>query len=123
MTIKLLVDMNLSPGWVPFLVEHGVPAAHWSSVGDPREADAALMEWARVNEHVVFTNDLDFGTTLALTHSSGPSVIQVRTADLLPDRVGDLVVATLLQHEQALASGALIVVDERRARVRILPLH
>jgi len=24
------------------------------------------MEWARMNDHIVFTHDLDFGTALAL---------------------------------------------------------
>jgi hypothetical protein len=32
------------------------------------------MAWARANGHVVFTHDLDFGTTLALTHAADPSV-------------------------------------------------
>ncbi len=30
---KLLVDMNLSPQWIPVL-QHGWPAVHWSDVGD-----------------------------------------------------------------------------------------
>jgi len=42
------------------------------------------MAWARANGHVVFTHDLDFGTTLALTHAAGPSVIQVRGQNVLP---------------------------------------
>ncbi len=30
MTIKILVDMNLSPDWVPALVREGWEAVHWS---------------------------------------------------------------------------------------------
>jgi predicted nuclease of predicted toxin-antitoxin system len=33
MTIKILVDMNLSPEWVPALVREGWEAVHWSAVG------------------------------------------------------------------------------------------
>jgi hypothetical protein len=31
--MKLLIDMNLSPRWVPFLAASQVEAIHWSSVG------------------------------------------------------------------------------------------
>ena len=31
--MKILVDMNLSPGWVDFLIEAGIEAVHWSKVG------------------------------------------------------------------------------------------
>lgn len=74
------------------------------------------------NQHVVFTHDLDFGTMLALTHAAGPSVIQFRGQDVLPDTAGSMVIAALRQHEADLIAGALIVVDEKRLRVRVLPL-
>ena len=122
MTVKLVVDMNLSPDWVSLLKGNGWSAVHWSTVGDPRASDAAIMEWAVAHEYVVFTHDLDFGTMLALSHATGPSVLQVRAADVLPDRLGDVILAALRQHDTELASGALVVVEERRSRVRILPI-
>ena len=122
MSVKVLVDMNLSPGWVPVLENHGRPAVHWSTVGDPRATDRAIMAWALTHKYVVFTHDLDFGTALALTHAAGPSVIQVRGQDVLPDHMGPLVVAAIRQHEADLEAGALVVVDESRSRVRVLPL-
>jgi predicted nuclease of predicted toxin-antitoxin system len=70
----------------------------------------------------VFTHDLDFGTMLALTHAAGPNVLQVRGQDVLPDHMAPLVVAALRQHEADLAAGAIVVVDERKSRVRVLPL-
>ena len=39
MSVNLLVDMNLSPDWVPIPTDHGWPAIHWSSVGDARASD------------------------------------------------------------------------------------
>ena len=119
---KLLIDMNLSPQWVPVLQEHGWEAVHWSDVGDPRASDRAIMDWSMAHQYVVFTHDLDFGTMLALTHDVGPSVIQVRAENILPDYLGGSVVAALNQHEADLSSGALIVVDESRSRVRVLPI-
>jgi len=122
MSVKILVDMNLSPDWVAELARGGWVAIHWSQVGDPRATDQEIMGWARSNGHVVFTHDLDFGTVLALTHADGPSVLQMRTQDVLPGSAGVVVAAALRQHESDLASGALVVIDETRSRVRVLPL-
>jgi predicted nuclease of predicted toxin-antitoxin system len=123
MSVQLVVDMNLSVEWVAELARNGWSAVHWSTVGDPRAVDATIMEWARANRHVVFTHDLDFGAMLALTHATGPSVLQVRGQSILPEDLGSVVVAALRQHDAALAAGALVVVDARKARVRMLPLQ
>ena len=80
------------------------------------------MDWAVAHQYVVFTHDLDFGTMLALTHDGGPSVLQVRAENVLPDYLADSVIAALTQHEADLSSGALVVVDETRSRVRVLPI-
>ena len=79
------------------------------------------MSWALANRHIVFTHDLDFGTTLALTGAAGPSVVQLRGRTILPDDVAPLVIAALRDHEVDLLAGALLVLDEVRRRVRILP--
>ena len=120
--MKILVDMNLSPFWVPVLERHGWPAVHWSDVGDPRAADRLVMDWAATEGYVVFTHDLDFGTMLALSRAGGPSVLQVRARDVVPNHLERTVVAALAQHEADLSTGALVVVDETRSRVRLLPL-
>ena len=36
------------------------------------------MKWAVTHGYIVFTNDLDFGTLLAITQANAPSVIQVQ---------------------------------------------
>jgi len=122
MSVRLVVDMNLSVESVAELASHGWPAVHWSTVGDPCAEDSVIMAWALTNGHVVFTHDLDFGTLLALTHASGPSVLQVRGQNVLPEDIGATVIAALRQHDSALAAGALVVVDVTRCRVRVLPL-
>ncbi len=119
---NLLVDMNLSPQWVPVLRRYGWQAVHWSTIGDPGASDKDIMDWARDQQHVVFTHDLDFGTMLALSHEAGPSVLQVRAEDTLPDYLQQPVIDALNQHEADLSTGALVVVDERRSRVRVLPI-
>jgi predicted nuclease of predicted toxin-antitoxin system len=120
--MKLLVDMNLSPEWVAVLKQAGWEAVHWSKAGNLRAADSEIMAWAKQNGHIVFTHDLDFGSLLALTQAEGPSVIQVRTQDVTPAAIGKLVVNALRQFQPELEKGALIVLDEARARARVLPL-
>lgn len=120
--MKLLLDMNLSPSWVPFLQNAGVDAVHWSSVGPANAPDRAVMEWARANGCVVFTNDLDFSALLAMTRATGPSVLQVRLQDLLPATAGPLVVHIIRTYEENLRAGAIVTLAENATRVRILPL-
>lgn len=69
-----------------------------------------------------FPHDLDFGIILALTHANGPSVIQVRTQDVLPHHLENIVIEVLRRYETQLENGALITIDEYKSRIRILPI-
>ena len=121
--MKLLIDMNLSPEWVPVLREEGWDAIHWSSIGDPGAPDREIMTWTKANGHIVFTHDLDFGAILAATKAESPSVFQIRTQDINPRHIRDLVVSALNQFKNHLKGGALVSVDEAKSRARILPLQ
>lgn len=121
--MKFLIDMNLPPEWVNVFEQHGWHAVHWQEVGDPRASDKSIMAWARQNDHVVFTRDLDFGMLLATTFMNISSVIQVRAKDIMPQALGDLLMMVLREHESDLKSGALLTVTEDRTRVRILPFE
>ena len=121
--MKILIDMNLSPDWVAAFAAESIESVHWSTVGDPRAEDTEIMGYARANHYIVFTHDLDFGTILALTQAESPSVVQVRAQNILPSHLANIIVAVLQTNEMLLEEGALIVIDEGRARVRILPLQ
>ena len=121
--MKFLIDMNLSPAWVSVLKEAGMEPVHWSSIGRPDAPDNEILGYARSNGYVVFTHDLDFGTILAATKANCPSVIQIRSQNVTPKHLGRLVVSALHQFEKHLKAGALVTVDEKKLRVRILPLQ
>ena len=55
MSVKLLIDMNLSPNWLSVLNNHGWQAIHWSMVGDPRASDRTIMDWTIEHGDTVFT--------------------------------------------------------------------
>ncbi|HEY1189689.1 MAG TPA: DUF5615 family PIN-like protein [Gemmata sp.] len=122
MSFSILVDMNLSPDWIPVLNTAGHTAVHWSEIGDLHALDPELAQWARDNEHVILTHDLDFGDILAHTRASRPSVVIIRADDPRAAAIGNQVIAALQRHATELASGALVIVDIRRSRVRILPI-
>jgi predicted nuclease of predicted toxin-antitoxin system len=121
--MKILIDMNLSPDWVKVFEKYDIEAVHWSNVGDPREKDTVIMEWVKANGYIVFTHDLDFGSLLAATGAETPSVIQVRTQDILPTSIENIVISALRQFKSELNNGALVTVDKAQSRVRILPIR
>jgi predicted nuclease of predicted toxin-antitoxin system len=120
--MKILIDMNLSPAWVHEFKLYSIEAVHWSAVGQFDAPDNLLMNWARENEHIVFTHDLDFGTALALTKAEKPSVVQVRTQDVTIPHLSKMVISAFKTYADLLAKGALLVLDEDKNRIRILPL-
>ena len=114
--------MNLSPTWCSFFEQAGYEVVHWSTVGNAWDEDRLIIAWAKENGYVVFTHDLDFGTILAVTNADGPSVIQVREHDVLPEGTGEVVLVALQQFQDYLLSGALVTIDKTTRRARILPI-
>jgi predicted nuclease of predicted toxin-antitoxin system len=120
--MKLLIDMNLSPDWVPILRTVGIEAIHWSTIGDPRAPDRTIFSWVKENRFAAFTNDLDFGAILAATQAEAPSVIQILGQDILSENMSTPVIEALRQFEPLLETGALAIVNFNRAKVRISPI-
>jgi predicted nuclease of predicted toxin-antitoxin system len=121
--VKLLVDMNLSPSWVERLASHGFEAVHWSTIGVATAPDVEILTWANEHHFVVITNDLDFSAILAAGAVDGPSVVQIRSQDLLSDVVVSIVAKALDAHQEDIERGALLSIDEAGTRVRMLPLR
>jgi len=93
--MKFLIDMNLSPLRVFFLAEKGFAAVHWSTVGQPWAADSDNLRIRRQTTGSFSRTILDFGTLLAALRTRRPSVIQVRTQDVLPSAIGDIVLRAI----------------------------
>lgn len=121
--MKLVVDMNLSPGWAARLTRLGFEAVHWSTIGAPTAPDDEILAWAREHGYAVITNDLDFSAILAATKDQTPSVLQIRTQDLLSDAAINSVATAIEAFRPDIEAGALLSIDESGTRVRILPLR
>ena len=120
--MKLLVDMNLSPSWVDRLAGHGFESVHWFTIGAATAPDVEILAWANEHEFVLITNDLDFSAILAAGAVDGPSVVQLRTQDLLSESAARIVARALAAHREDIKRGALLSIDEGGTRVRMLPL-
>lgn len=120
--MRLLVDMNLSPRRINRLADAGIEGVHWYKVGLPVASDTEIMAYARADDYVVLTHDLDFSAILAATAGDRPSVVPIRSEDVSPEGIGAAVIDALRQAEADLARGAPISVDPRRRRLRMLPL-
>jgi predicted nuclease of predicted toxin-antitoxin system len=120
--VKLLVDMNLSPSWVERLGRHGFEAVHWSTIGAATAPDVEILTWANEHKFVLITNDLDFSAILAASTGASPSVVQIRTQDLLSDVAVSIVAKAIEAHREDIERGALLSIDEGGTRVRMLPL-
>jgi predicted nuclease of predicted toxin-antitoxin system len=79
------------------------------------------MTWAKKQGYVVFTHDLDFGALLAASKDAGPSVIQVRTQNVMPSIIGSIVMNAINKFMAEIQSGSLISIDTHKERVLILP--
>lgn len=121
--MRFLIDMNLSPRWVEFLAAAGHDAVHWSTVGAPSAPDRELLDHAIAERRVIVTQDLDFGTILAVGGIEGPSVIQFRSQAVLPESAGPGLLAAVAAAQDHLLAGALVTVDTAGHRISILPMR
>jgi len=121
--MKLLIDVNLSPAWTDVLMEEDVESVHWSEVGKLNATDLEIINYAKENGMIIFTHDLDFGNILAATGGDSPSIIQIRTHDIAPESLKDLLLKAITQFKTQLQDGALITIHPGKSRARILPIR
>lgn len=120
--MKFLADMGISQKSVAWLRAEGHDAVHLREEQLHRLPDAEILEKAKRESRIVLTCDLDFPTLLAASQSSLPSVILFRLDDERPDNINRRLTAVLSESTIALQNGAIISVDERKHRVRLLPI-
>jgi predicted nuclease of predicted toxin-antitoxin system len=121
--MRLLIDMNLTPRWVPLLEAHGHVALHWSSVGPPEAKDSQICDYSRQNNYIVLTNDFDFPQILAHTRDAAPSIILMRGQPLTPEFRAASLLGALAVCEEQLMRGAILTLDwTKQPRARLLPL-
>lgn len=121
--MRFLADGGISPRTVDFLRGMNHDAVHVRDLQLHRATDTVVIDRARTESRVVLTFDLDFGELLALGILDSPSVVLLRLSDERPESVNAHLEPVLRERAAELESGALIVVEDGRYRVRRLPIR
>jgi predicted nuclease of predicted toxin-antitoxin system len=86
-------------------------------------SDDAITDRAFAEDAVVVTADTDFGTILARRRTAAPSVVLFRGAGRRSPGEQAVAIERLPADVlQALETGALVVIEQSRTRVRALPI-
>lgn len=120
--MKFLADMGVSGRVVEWLRTNGHDAVHLRDQGLQRLADGLIFAKAASEGRIVLTFDLDFGEILA--HSGGQmvSVVLFRLNNATTPFVIRRLETVLADTAEVLLSGAIVVLEDGRYRIRRLPL-
>ncbi|GAX43955.1 hypothetical protein NIES4075_49700 [Tolypothrix sp. NIES-4075] len=121
--IKLLADMNISPQTVTALQQQGLDIIRVSEVMDGTASDLEILEFARQENRVIVTQDLDFSMLLALGGYNKPSLITLRLSLTDPNIVTQKLIDTIPQVEQILTEGGAVTIEDASVRTRRLPMR
>lgn len=122
--MRLLLDNNLSPQLVGLLAPGGHEVEHVRDHGLHAAGDEDVLARAARQGQVLVSADTDFGQLLHRSGAAQPSVVIIRaTHSRRPSAQGQLLVDNLPAVEADLASGALVVIEDTRVRVRELPFR
>ena len=120
--MRFLADMGISQRVVTWLREQGHDAVHLRDQGLQRLENGDIFTKAVQESRIILTWDLDFAEILALSRLQIVSAVIFRLYNTRSVHVIHRLERVLTESAQDLEDGAIISVEERRHRVRLLPI-
>lgn len=121
--LRLIADVHISPLTVAALKRQGYDVVRSTDFLPATAADIEILEFARVENRIVLTQDLDFSMLVALSNYEQPSLITLRLSSAKPDVVTQKLLEVLPNLDQDLIEGSAITIDDNSIRVRKLPIR
>jgi predicted nuclease of predicted toxin-antitoxin system len=123
--MKFLLDENVSYRVASYLKAAGHDAVHVGEIGLTSTDDAVILVCARDDGRVLVSGDHDFVQMLFASGDTQPSLVLVRSVEVLhsAELAALLLAALSAGMQEALAEGAVAVLTPDRVRIRPLPLR
>jgi predicted nuclease of predicted toxin-antitoxin system len=120
--VKFLGDVPIGRATIEFLRQAGHDVVRAADRLSGTAADAELVQLAIGEDRVVLCFDLDFGAIVAASGERRPSVITFRTTRRSAAFINERLKNALSEIEGDLSRGVLVTIEDRRVRVRPLPV-
>jgi len=120
--MQFLIDNNLSPRLAALLRQAGHDAIHVHQLGLTKADDATIFATAARQGQVIIAQDTDFGTLLATRQERSPSLILFRCQAKSTEAIFQLLNDNLPAILSDLETGAVVVIEDARIRIRPLPI-
>ena len=120
--MRFLADMGVSQQAVEWLRTNGHDAVHLRDEGLQRLTNGEIFQKAAGENRIVLTFDLDFGEILAGSGEQIVSVILFRLRNTRTDFVIQRLEVVLNSSSAELSQGAIVIVEDGRHRLRVLPI-
>jgi len=114
--------MNLPRQLGRLLAGRGHGWRHVADIGFYKAMDKEILAEAKIRGEVILTHDLDYGTLLAFSGESEPSVAIFRQSDILPSALFESMMRNWHECGPALEAGAIVIFEDTAIRIRPLPI-
>lgn len=121
--MRFLADMNISPKTVDALRQYGWDIIRVSQFLPVNASDQEILEFARQEDRIFITQDLDFSMLLALGGYNKPSLITLRLVVSNPDMITSKLLEIVPRFEQVLQEGCALTIEDVTIRIRRLPIY
>ena len=120
--MKFLLNMNVPPTLGRMLAEKGHECRHVRDIGMARTEDIQIVEEAKLSHETILTHDLDYGTLLAFSGETKPSVVIFRLRYVQPHSIFARMMHVWSKIELPLIEGTIVVLEDGTLRLRKLPI-